>query len=306
MTADSAGRRDDAIVVEGVRLSHPERPLYGEQGITKSALAAYYRAVAPWILRHLAGRPLSLVRCPAGQQSTCFYQKHLGRAAPPAIGQVEIRERQGTAAHSIVADVAGLVGLVQIGVLEIHPWGSRVTDLDRPDRLIFDLDPDPALPWTRVVEAAVAMRDDLSALGFQSFAKTTGGKGLHLVVPLAPREDWDAAKRFARAFAAAMVDEAPGRYTINPLKAARQGRIFLDYLRNERGATAIAPYSTRALPGAPVATPLAWSEVTGPTRPNYTLATIRQRLDRLAADPWADIEEIEQRITPAARKALGI
>jgi bifunctional non-homologous end joining protein LigD len=285
MTADSAGRRDDAIVVEGVRLSHPERPLYGEQGITKSALAAYYRAVAPWILRHLAGRPLSLVRCPAGQQSACFYQKHLGRAAPPSIGQVEIRERQGTAAHSIVVDVAGLVGLVQIGVLEIHPWGSRVTDLDRPDRLIFDLDPDPALPWTRVVEAAVAMRDDLSALGFQSFAKTTGGKGLHVVVPLTPRAGWAAARDFARALCEVVVADARDRFTTTMSKRARVGRIFLDYLRNDRGSTAVAAWSPRARPGAAVSMPLAWQEVGPKLDPAaFSIGRLPELLKR--RDPW--------------------
>ncbi|HZS81506.1 MAG TPA: non-homologous end-joining DNA ligase [Stellaceae bacterium] len=305
MAGRSAEAADGSIIVAEVRLTHPDKLLYPEQGISKRRLAEYYESVGAWILPHIAGRPLSLVRCPAGQEKACFYQKHLGPAAPPAIRHVSIREREGPAAYSLVEDLPGLVALVQIGVLEIHPWGARAADVEHPDRLIFDLDPDPALPWSRVVEAAFAVRDDLAALGFQSFPKTTGGKGLHVVAPIAPKHGWEEVKLFARAFAAAMVDEAPRRYTINPLKKERVGRIFIDYLRNERGATAIAPYSTRARPEAPIAAPLAWSELSAGTKPALTLATIGARLAR-GADPWADMNEIEQQITPAARKGLGL
>jgi bifunctional non-homologous end joining protein LigD len=304
--ASGARKRDEAISVEGVRLTHPDKVLFADQGITKSGLVAYYRSVASRMLPHVAGRPLSLVRCPEGQAKTCFYQKHLGRTAPAALGHVEIVEREGPAVYSIVNDLAGLVGLVQIGILEIHPWGSRADDVERPDRLIFDLDPAPELPWQRVAEAAAAVRDDLAAMGFQSFLKTTGGKGLHVVVPIARRHDWPEVKEFARAFAEAMVDEAPGLYTLNMLKKERVGKIFLDYLRNDRGATAIAPYSTRARSGAPVAAPLAWGELTSAARPEFTVTTMPGRLAALAVDPWADIEKIKQRISPAARKALGI
>lgn len=299
-------RRDEAISLEGVRLTHPEKILYADQGITKFDLAEYYRAVGPWILPHLVGRPLSLVRCPQGHEKNCFYQKHLGRAAPPAIGHVDIVERDGSAIYSVINDLRGLIALVQIGVLEIHPWGSRADNVEYPDRLIFDLDPDPAVSWQQIVEAAIVVRDGLAAMGFQSFPKTTGGKGLHVVVPIARRHSWTEAKAFAHAFATAIVDEAPNRYTLNMLKKERVGKIFIDYLRNDRGATAIAPYSSRARPGAPVATPLAWSEVVKFSRPEFTVATIRARLTRLNVDPWADIDQIEQVITSSARKALGI
>lgn len=306
MAVKTAERGDGATLIEGVRLTHPTKTLFTGQGISKLELAEYYRAVADRILPHLARRPLSLVRCPDGEQKSCFYQKHLGRSAPAALGSIVIVERNGPATYSVVDDLAGLIGLVQVGVLEIHPWGSRAEELERPDRIIFDLDPDPALAWQRVVEAAVAVREDLAAMGFQSFVKTTGGKGLHVVVPVAPRHDWDEIKAFARAFAAAMVDEAPDRYTLNPLKKERTGKIFIDYLRNERGATAIAPYSTRARPDAPVAMPLAWGEISAATRPEVTLRTAGAVLARRQSDPWADIDQIEQRITAAARKALKL
>jgi bifunctional non-homologous end joining protein LigD len=306
MATSPSSSRDDATSLAGVRLTHPDRVLFPGQGVTKAKLAEYYGSIAPWILPHLAGRPLSLVRCPAGQAEGCFYQKHLGRVAPTALGHIEIVERNGPALYSVVNDLAGLIGMVQIGVLEIHPWGSRQDDIERPDRLIFDLDPDPALPWQRVVEAAIAVRDDLAAMGFQSFPKTTGGKGLHVIIPIARRHGWGEAKEFARAFAMAMVDEAPALYTADMSKKERGGKIFIDYLRNDRGATAVAPYSTRARPGAPVATPLSWAELLDGRQPELTLSTLPERLARLSADPWADIDEIEQLITPLAKKALHI
>jgi bifunctional non-homologous end joining protein LigD len=300
--------------IGGVRLTNPDKVLYPEQGVTKRELALYYRTIAEWVVPHVARRPLTLVRCPAGSGKTCFFQKHVGSGVPDEVQRIEIPEGAGTtgddaggATYLYINDCRGLVALAQIGALEIHPWGSTIDALETPDRMVFDLDPDPGLPWGRVVEAAVAIRDDLDALGLQSFVKTTGGKGLHVIVPLAPRLGWDDVKAFAHGFAAAMVDESPDRYTTNPLKKERVGKVFLDYLRNGRGATAIAAYSTRARPGATVATPLAWSELGKSLDPlSLHIRSVPERLAHLTRDPWADLAHIEQEITSKAMKAVGL
>lgn len=301
------GGSDTEVAVAGVRLTHPERVLYPDQAITKLALARYYEAVADWILPHVADRPLSLVRCPEGQPGPCFYQKHAGPGVPKEVKRVRIRESGGgTASYLYLDDLAGVVALTQIGVLEIHPWGARVARLDRPDRLVLDLDPAPGLPWTRVVEAAQEIHALLADLDLVAFVKTTGGKGLHVVVPLRPEAGWDALRALGEGIGAELARRAPDRYTINPLKAARRGRIFVDYLRNVRGATAVAAYSTRARPGAPVSTPLGWSELAGKTRPgDFTVETVPKRLASLRQDPWADFFSVDQAITSRTARALA-
>ncbi len=302
------GGSDKPVEIEGVRLTHPDRVLYPEQGITKRDLAAYYRAVARWILPHVAGRPLNLVRCPAGEGGTCFYQKHFDGSLPEGTRGVRIAEKEADGGtYAVVEDVRGLVGLVQIGVLELHPWGATVERLETPDRLIFDLDPGPGVAWADVVGAALAMRDLLARLELASFAKTTGGKGLHVVVPLEPRLDWDRLKAVARAIAARFAATAPARYTVELAKSARPQRIFIDYLRNSRGQTAVAPYSPRARAGAPVATPLAWPEVEPGLRPDrLTVATVPERLRRLGDDPWADMQSQGQSLGTAVLRELGV
>ena len=301
------GGSDTGAAVAGVRLTHPERVLYPDQAITKLALARYYEAVADWIVPHVADRPLSLVRCPEGQPGPCFYQKHAGPGVPKEVKRVRIRESGGvTASYLYLDDLAGVVALTQIGVLEIHPWGARVARLDRPDRLVLDLDPAPGLPWTRVVEAAQEIHALLADLDLVAFVKTTGGKGLHVVVPLRPEAGWDALRALGEGIGAELARRAPDRYTINPLKAARRGRIFVDYLRNVRGATAVAAYSTRARPGAPVSTPLGWSELAGKTRPgDFTVETVPKRLASLHRDPWADFFSVDQAITSRTARALA-
>jgi bifunctional non-homologous end joining protein LigD len=295
------------VAVAGVRLTNPDRVLYPDQAITKLALARYYEAIADWILPHVADRPLSLVRCPEGQRGQCFYQKHAGPGVPKEVKRVRIRERGGgTASYLYVDDLAGVVALVQIGVLEIHPWGARVGRLDRPDHLVLDLDPAPGLPWARVVEAAQEIHALLADLDLVGFVKTTGGKGLHVVVPLRPEAGWDALRALGEGIGAEMARRAPDRYTINPLKAARRGRIFIDYLRNVRGATAVAAYSTRARPGAPVSTPVGWSELAGKARPeDFTVGTVPKRLASLRKDPWADFFSVDQAITSRTARALA-
>ncbi|WP_119459670.1 non-homologous end-joining DNA ligase [Rhodospirillaceae bacterium SYSU D60014] len=314
--ASRASPHRAAIEIAGVRLTHPDRLLYagGEgEGLTKRGLAEYYAAVADWILPHLVGRPLSLVRCPAGQGSKCFFQRHAGSGVPDDLKRLPVAERNGAAIYLAVDNLAGLVSLVQMGVLEIHPWGARADDPERPDRLIFDLDPAEGLSWDRVVEAALELRARLTALGLESFVKTTGGKGLHVVLPLARRQDWEQARGFAKAMAEAMARDRPSAFTSAAAKAARPGKIFIDYLRNAHGASAIAPYSTRARPGAPVATPLAWAELEQPAlRPgDFTVATLPRRLSGLGrdpggGDPWEGLSKTRQSITRPAQRAVGL
>jgi bifunctional non-homologous end joining protein LigD len=291
-TRSSSGTSDE---VAGVALTHPERVLYPGQGITKRDLAAYYEEIGDWILPHIVERPLSLVRCPAGQGTACFYQKHVGPEASVHIEGVKVREKSGTRTYAYITDLAGLISLVQLGVLEVHPWGSRVGSLELPDRLTLDLDPAPGVPWKRVIGAARQLRSLLGELRLKSFVKTTGGKGLHVVVPLAAKQSWEAVKDFSRSIAEAMAQHAPGEYTASPSKASRTGKIFIDYLRNSQGATAVAAYSTRALPGAPVATPLAWDELGADLRSDhFTVKNLPRRLAALGKDPWVDFFKSRQ------------
>jgi bifunctional non-homologous end joining protein LigD len=281
--------------LSGVRLTSPDKVLYPEQNITKLDLAHYYEAVANWMLPHLKDRPLVLVRCPEGRAKACFFQKHPRPGTPDALRQIPIHEEGKTEQYVVVDDVAGLISLAQIGSLEVHTWGARADKLEKPDRLIFDLDPHPDLPWSRVVQSARQMRQFLQELGLESFVKTTGGKGLHLVVPIDRRHDWEEAKAFCKRVAELIVAADPTRYTSNMSKAARPGKIFIDYLRNSRGATAIAPYSTRARPGATVATPLAWDELSVRTQSDrFTLRDMPKRLASLTRDPWEEMASLRQ------------
>ncbi len=296
-----------AVEVAGVKLTHPERVLYPGIGLTKRDLALFYERIADWALPHLTGRPLSLVRCPDGQAGQCFYQKHISDQFPASVNRVPIEEGGKTVLYPMVDSPAGLVALVQMGVLETHVWGAHADQVERPDYAVFDLDPDEGLPWEPIAEAALELRDLLAAGGLTSFLKTTGGKGLHVVLPLARRQEWDDLKLFCRTVAEALATARPDRYTANPLKARRKGRIYVDYLRNGRGSTSIAAYSGRARPGAPVSTPLAWEELEGPVRANtYTVENLPQRLEKLAADPWQDIATVRQSITAAIKRRWGV
>jgi bifunctional non-homologous end joining protein LigD len=306
-TAAPAPARGGGVCFAGVRLSHPDRLLYPEEGITKLALAQYYERVKDWALPHLAHRPLSLMRCPQGHHKHCFYQKHLGAGVPDVVGRVAIVEKSVAGTYLVVEDLAGLVAMVQLAVLEIHPWGSTVDRLETPDRITFDFDPDEGLSWPAVTAAALEMREALRGIGLESFAKTTGGKGLHVVVPVAPKLGWDAVKEFAKWVAERFVAAYPDRFTAKMAKRARTGRIFIDYLRNGRGATAIGAYSPRARPGAPVATPLFWEEVERGVRPSeFTVLTVPKRLLRLKTDPWAGMATLRQAIGARVRRAAGI
>lgn len=290
----------------GVRLSNPDRVLWPEQGLTKLDLAEYYHQIADWILPHVARRPLTLVRCPQGRGKHCFFQKHIKEAAPGLL-PVDILEDSGATVQYIqLEEITGVIALVQMGTLEIHGWGSRVEDVERPDRLVFDLDPDPSVPWAQVVAAARLCRERLEELELRSFVQTTGGKGLHVVVPLGRRQTWDEAKPFARAFAASIEREAPERFLTKASKAARKGKIFLDWLRNGRGATAILAYSSRAREGAPVATPVAWEELDNVQPTSFTVTSVPARLAKLRKDPWADFWTVRQSLRQEIRKKLGV
>ena len=274
--------------------THPERVLWPDAGVTKQQLGDYYAAVAKWILPQVTGRVLSLVRCPDGAAATCFFAKHAWMGLDPAIQLVDAGDEKPMMA---ITDLKGLLGLVQMSVLEIHVWGSRIADLERPDRLIFDLDPGEGVSWDDIKRAALDLRDRLKQLGLVSFLKTSGGKGLHVTVPVVPDLDWDGAKTFTKLVAQQMAADEPTRYIATMSKARRKGRIFIDYLRNGRGATAVAPYSTRARDGAPVAMPIDWSELKAlPSARHYTIATAMARLSRRTDDPWADIGKLKQKL----------
>jgi bifunctional non-homologous end joining protein LigD len=292
-----------------VRLTHPERIMYPDPGLTKRELAEFYASIADRILPHVVGRPLSILRCPQGQDKECFYQKHAHAGTPDVVKRVRIREGtgtvEGTGVYVYIDGLDGLISLVQMGVLEVHPWGSRVDALETPDRLILDLDPAPDVPWTEVVETAQALHARLEELGLRSFVKTTGGKGLHVVAPVLPTLSWEEMKEFSRAICQQFVRAAPDRFVATMTKSKREGKIFLDFFRNTRGATAVAAYSTRARAGAPVSTPLTWKELDrfDPSAP-YTVTTLPKRLARLPRDPWEGFLELRQSITPAALRQV--
>ncbi|MBX6364347.1 MAG: non-homologous end-joining DNA ligase [Gemmatimonadetes bacterium] len=303
------GDAEPAEVVAGVRLTSPGRVLYAEQGVTKLDLARYYESVSDRMLPLLSRRPLSLVRCPQGRRTACFYQKHADETFPKAVRRIRIAEKAGPVKeYAYVTSLAGVVALVNLGTLELHTWGVHVDRLERPDRLVFDLDPGPGVAWDAVCEAALHLRDRLEELGLRCFAKTTGGKGLHVVVPLLRRAAWRQTAGFARAFAKAIEAEDPDRFTTEVAKARRHDRILIDYLRNTRGATAVEAYSTRARPHAPVATPVRWDEVGPGLRPDgYTVSNFGERLRALGGeDPWAGYREARQALPATALRALGV
>ncbi len=280
------------------RVTHPDKVVDPESGLTKQALIDYYLTVAPLMLPHVIGRPLSLVRCPNGTGEKCFYQKQLGPGMPPGIGGVEIPNAKGGATETYVTvqSAEGLAGLAQMNVLEIHPWGSTNLDLEHPDRIIFDLDPDEAVSWPTLGESALEVRERLKKLGLRSFVKTTGGKGLHVVAPIRPSLGWEQAKAFAHAFALQMEQDNSKLYISKMTKAARKNKIFVDYLRNEREATAVAPYSSRARLGMAAALPLDWDELKTAEAPKFVVARFAEWNERLRKDPWKAMLSSDQEI----------
>lgn len=271
--------------IVSVTLTHPDRVLWDDVGLTKEGLAAYYSEIAGHILPHVIDRPLSLVRCPDGVGS-CFYQKH---------GWAGMDDRHlhlvgdGSEQAVVIRDRGGLLALVQASILEIHPWGATAADSDRPDRVVFDLDPGEGVGWAELVAGALEVRERLDRLGLAAFVKTTGGKGVHVVTPLMPQATWTEAKAFTKRVASEMAKDTPERYVATVSKQARDGRIFVDYLRNQRGATAVSAFSTRARAGAPVSVPVSWDELPSlGSGARFSVASVPGRLAASKQDPWAD------------------
>ena len=304
---ESDAQATDTITIAGVRLTHPTRILYPGQGATKLDLAEYYLCVAHRMLSHLKNRPISLVRCPKGRDGECFFQKHHNASTPEELRTVHIKNKSGKEEPYIfIGDETGLVAAAQIGALELHLWGARKDRIEKPERIIFDLDPDEGKSFKDVRAAAFEIRDVLASLGLQSFAMLTGGKGVHIIAPIERRREWPDVKLFCKGLALKLQETAPDRYVAIMSKEKRKDKIFIDWLRNERGATAIAPYSPRARPGAPVATPVSWDELKSiDSAARFTLDTISNRLSSLKSDPWADYFTIRQSITKAMLDAAG-
>lgn len=276
------------------KLSSPEKILYKEDKISKQDLYDYYDKISDYILPYILNRPLTLVRCPNNYKE-CFYQKHLNKGLTK-LHEVPVKNKKGEVEQYLYLDnKEGLLNLVQMGVLEIHPWGSTINHLEHPDILIFDLDPAPDVEWKMVVEAAFDIREQLQQYELTSFVKTTGGKGLHIVIPVKAEYDWDEVKNFTRVFVEFLEKRNPEKYISKMTKAKRKGKIFIDYLRNQRDATAIAPYSTRARIHAPIATPIRWDELSEQYEDTfYTIRTVLKRLQALKTDPWRGFWTLSQ------------
>ncbi|MBY5717424.1 DNA polymerase domain-containing protein [Rhizobium leguminosarum] len=274
--------------VSDVSLTHPDRLYWPDEGVTKQALADYYAAVWPFMAPYVVNRPLALLRLPDGiKNHQRFFQKHAWKGMNPHIEEIADPEDADGEKLLRIADFNGLVALVQSAVLEIHPWGVTTDDWEKPDMITMDLDPGEDVAWDAVITAALELRARLEARGLAAFVKTSGGKGLHVVAPLAPKAGWAEVKDFAHSLAESMSADAPEKYLATATKAKRGGHIYIDYLRNGRGNTAVAAYSTRARSGAPVSMPLDWADlndVTGPAA--FTLGNVPRRLETRPKDPW--------------------
>jgi len=291
--------------VRGISLSHPERVVFPAEGFSKLDLARYHDRVAEWEVPHLRGRPLTLLRCPDAIGGDCYFMKHSKVWAPDALRRVRIPEKKKLGEYLIADTPEALLALVQMDVIEIHTWNTRDEAVEKPDRIVIDLDPGPAVSWMQVVEGARLLRGALTALGLASFVKTTGGRGMHVVVPLAPERDWTECLAFSRDLARAVERQHRATYTTQYAKAGREKKILIDYLRNNRTNTSIAAYSPRARPGAPVSVPVAWDELSARLDPlAFTIETVPRRLRRLRADPWKETWKTRQRLTAQALEAV--
>lgn len=289
------------------RITNPDKVIDRESGLTKQQFVSYYAEVASHILPHIADRPLSIVRCPSGTAAKCFFQKHVKPGLPKGIGSVEIVDRKSGKPEPYItlSDAAVIPELGQLNVMELHPWGAPASDFEHPDRIIFDLDPDASIEWKTLAATVLEVSARLKKLGLESFLKSTGGKGLHVVAPIQCEHDWPTVKEFAHQFVLAMEADNPSLYITKMTKAARTGRIYLDYLRNERGATAVAPYSPRSRNGVPVSVPMAWSELKADAAPRCLVANFDEWRKRLAHDPWAELPKTKQRLTQKAIAAVS-
>ncbi len=286
---------DGSEEIAGVRVTNPDRVQFPAENITKRDVINHYLSIADHILPHVAERPLSLVRCPDGIAKKCFFQKHASDGFPDLFRKVKIREKSGTDDYLYIEDERGLVAAVQMGVLELHIWGCEVDEVEKPDRLVFDFDPDEGLDFARVREGATEMRARLKDLGLESFPMLTGGKGVHVVVPLKRGHSWDEHRDFAEAIARVVAEEDPDRYVANMSKAKRRGKIFVDYLRNTRGATAISPFSTRSRAGAFVSVPVSWTQLAR-MKDAHPVAVGEVARFMGKRDPWPGYFKVRQKL----------
>ena len=297
------GDRDLAAIT----LTNPQREIFAGSGVTKLDLAIYYARVGDWLLPELLRRPVTVLRCPTGDIKDCFYQRHAFAGLPPGVETIDLADEEGRAAFITVTEPKGYLALAQFGALEFHLWGCRVDDPEHPDRLVIDLDPDEALPWARVCDAAEILRERLEAMGMRPFLRTTGGKGLHLVMAETGGSDWPQVKGFAEAFAREIAADSPSLFTAVASKERRRGKIYIDYLRNGRGASAVASYSLRARPGFPAAAPIAWDELRRLSGGGaFDRLNIPRRLEALASDPWDGLQSSAVKITPKMRRDVGM
>jgi bifunctional non-homologous end joining protein LigD len=290
-------------LVAGIGISHPERLIFSELRLSKLDFARYFEQVSDWIVPHVAGRPLTLLHCPSGADGRCMFLKHAKAWGPTALRRVNIQEKTKVGEYLVADSVSGVVALAQMGVIEIHTWNSTAGDIERPNRIVWDLDPGPAVRWADVVEGAELLRNVLKTLGLESWVKTTGGRGLHVVVPIKRGPDWSACLAFSKHVSEAIVRSNPSQYTTMFTKRGREGKILFDYLRNNRTNTSISAYSPRARAGAPVSVPIDWTELRR-SPPRWTLATIARRLRRVREDPWTGYWLSTQRLTNRALQAI--
>jgi bifunctional non-homologous end joining protein LigD len=297
------GDRDLAAIT----LTNPEREMFAGSGVTKLDIALHYARVGDWALPELLRRPVTVIRCPTGDIKALFYQRHAFAGLPPGVETVELADEKEIAAFISVTEPRGYLGLTQFGAVEFHLWGCHIDDPEHPDRLVMDLDPDEGLPWARICDGAELLRHRFEAMGMRAFLRTTGGKGVHLVVALDTGQGWPMVKGFAQACAKAMADDTPSLFTAIASKERRKGRIYIDYLRNARGASAVASYSLRAKPDFPVATPIEWSELRKLSGANaFNRINIVKRLESLAADPWDELGSATVKITPKMQRDVGM
>lgn len=288
-------------MIAGVRVSHPDRVIFPDAGLTKLDLVHYYHSVSRWILPHLRGRPLTLKQC-APDADHCRFLRHAGERAPAHVRVVHIQEKTKVGDYMIVDDEAALISLAQRNMVEFHTWNSTADRLERPNRIVLDLDPGPNVPWRRTVTAARMVRSTLGSLGLESWLKTTGGKGLHLVAPIAPDCEWSDCLEFAKSVAFTIAGHEPTLFTTRFAKAGRESQILIDYLRNNRTNTAVAAYSVRARANASISVPLDWDELTPRLDPaRWTVKTIERRLKQLedGRDPWAGYFQSRQKVRGA-------
>ena len=289
--------------VAGVRISHPDRVIYPNLGISKIQLARYYECVADWIVPHLTGRPLTLVHCPAGIAAPCNFLKHAKAWGPSALRRVRIQEKTKVGEYLVADSIEAVVSLAQMGIVEIHTWNSTADDIEHPNRLVWDLDPGPEVLWKQVVKAAELVRDVLTTLKLRSWVKTTGGRGLHVVIPVKPKRTVAECLDFSRAVSETIASTDPQVYTTAFAKSGREHKILIDYLRNNRTNTSVCAFSPRARPEAMVSMPLGWNELRDqPGR--WTILTVPRRLARIRADVWADYWESTQTISAASFAAV--